>query len=607
MFTLYGNEASVHSLLQNLYEDKKIVFKDVLYRFYILNDVLYIDIIRNRTSKPEKTLTVEYNIKPDYGLYVEDRSTIHIIVSTRKYELKHIVFDGTTFKSETIYYYHNTIGIPSNPIIIACKSYIIVTVTFILMGKKKAWRLVSFNKSKKDWVQKTIDKGEGLCYTQHDLCKTGGIIHLVYKHYDSDKRLNLKHSFYSCNKAVWHKPQIIYDNGKDKYLPKVFVNELGRLIFVWLELEDEVFLCVANSVFETDYGKLRITNFADSVLLYDTNQHIYAVSSKKRRLFYDLCCNVKVCDDAKELIKRSNFEMDKRIKLLLDIKKEYDDSINNMRRDMSKAMLNNSDEMKTLKEENKRLLKEMQDRDSKIVELEDLNEGLIKQADQLEAEYEFIKKEEYKREQLQKELDDKNSRIVELESLNLDLVKQADSLKEEHEEQLQIELDDKNSRIVELESLNLDLVKQADSLKEEHEEQLKKSEEDARPPLQDDDHTIIESQTEIDYSTDTQIKDAYREDIEDEDNTDEDTTDEDTTDEDTAIVADNVISIKIKADVKETSDLEAEEEIEKDVPCSNEQEAAEDKDDTKFSLNGIKTKFLDGTKKLSAKLFKKSK
>lgn len=380
MYTLYGNEASVHSLLQNLNEDKKIVFKHILYRFYIVSDVLYIDIIRSNTSETERTIKVESNIKPDYGLYVEDASRIHIVVSTRKYELKHIVFDGSTLKSETIYYYHNTVGIPSNPIIVACKSYVMVAVMFIYLGKQKAWSLSSFTKNSKDWVQRIIDKGNGLCYTQHDVCNVGDHIHLVYKHYDEDKRLNLKYSFYTCSKMCWHKPQIIYDNGKDKYLPKVFVNEHDKLFFLWLELEDEVFLSVANSIYETDYARIRITNFADSVLLYNTKNHIYAVSSKKRRLFYDLCCNIRVGDDAKELIKRSNFEMDRRIKLLLDIKKEYDDSIHNMRKDMSRAMQSNSGEIKFLKAENQRLLKEIEDRNKRIVELEDLNESLVQQA-----------------------------------------------------------------------------------------------------------------------------------------------------------------------------------------------------------------------------------
>lgn len=381
MFTLYSNEASVHSLLQNLNEDKKIVFKHVLYRFYIVRDVLYIDIINNKTSKYEKVVKVESNIKPDYGLYVEDASHIHIVVSTRRYELKHIVFDGSTLKSETIYYYHNTVGIPSNPIVVACKSYVMVAVMFIYLGKQKAWSLASFTKSSKDWVQRIIDKGDGLCYTQHDVCNVGDHIHLVYKHYDENKRLNLKYSFYTCSKMCWHKPQIIYDNGKDKYLPKVFVNEYDRLFFLWLELEDEVFLSVANSIYETEYARIRITNFADSVLLYNTNNHIYAVSSKKRRLFYDLCCNIRVGDDAKELIKRSNFQMDRCIKLLLDIKKEYDDSIHNMSKDMSRAMKSNSGEIKFLKDENRRLQKVIEDRNKRIIELEDLNESLVQQAE----------------------------------------------------------------------------------------------------------------------------------------------------------------------------------------------------------------------------------
>lgn len=381
MYTLYGNEASVHSLLQNLNEDKKIVFKHILYRFYIVSDILYIDIIRSKTSETERTIKVESNIKPDYGLYVDEASHIHIVVSTKRYELKHIVFDGGTLKSETIYYYHNTVGIPSNPIIVVCKSYVMVAVMFIYLGKQKAWSLASFTKSSKDWVQRTVDKGNGLCYTQHDICNVGDRIHLVYKHYDENKRLNLKYSFYSCGKMCWHKPQIIYDNGKDKYLPKVFVNEYDRLFFLWLELEDEVFLSVANSIFEIEYARIRITNFADSVLLYNTNNHIYAVSSKKRRLFYDLCCNIRVGDDAKELIKRSNFEMDRRIKLLLDIKKEYDDSIHNMKKDMSRTMQSNSGEIKVLKDENKRLQKELEDRNQRIIELEDLNDTLVQKAE----------------------------------------------------------------------------------------------------------------------------------------------------------------------------------------------------------------------------------
>ena len=370
MYTLYCADTSTYSLLQSIGEEKCIALKNKTYRFYIQGDTLFLDILFTDSNALFRTMEVEKNVKSDFDVHTHNND-IHIVVANKNYDLMYQLFDGESLTSETIYSFDPDIGIPSNPVIKAQDHGIYAAVSFIRIKKPRAWQIRSFTKKRGIWKKRLIDKGPGLCYTQH--CLSGDSksnIHCLYKYCD-DKTQDIKYACLNTQTLRWSKPKAVYNNGKNKYSPHIFINLADQVYFIWLEISDKVQLCVARNT-DRDYDKLDITTTVQNVTIWNDRYHIYAMSSQRSSFFYDLCCYKQ--ERPKKVIEfpgtRREVDMDTaKVKLFLDTKRELEQRVLEMEEALKSISRSNAIEIDKLLQENISYKNELTLKNKRIEEL----------------------------------------------------------------------------------------------------------------------------------------------------------------------------------------------------------------------------------------------
>ena len=347
MYTLYSENTSAFSLLHDIREDKCIALKKKSYRFYVYADTLYLDITSVNSNISRRTLEVEKNVKADFNIHIQD-DHIHIILANKSYDLIYRLFDGHSFTREIICGFDSETGIPSNPVIKTLNNHIHIVVSFIKIKRAREWSLCSIIREQGKWKIKRIDKGFGLCYTQHCTClDSSSNLHLVYKKYDHVSQ-NIKYAFFDGHHLRWSKPKIICDNGTNKYNPFLFINTMARMFILWLEISDQIYLCVADINSGGNYAKIVITSTIHHITVWNDLNHIYAMSCEENNLFYDLCClDKKSLKTGSQLYEEgSEKDMDiAKIRLFLDIKRELEQRISELENqlDTTNKQLENSE------------------------------------------------------------------------------------------------------------------------------------------------------------------------------------------------------------------------------------------------------------------------
>jgi len=294
MQLVYGKNLLIFSVLDKLLDMKCFMMQGKLYKFFVKNSNLILEVFSGNSYDPCYTYTVERNVKIDFCACIDELNNIHIVTISRKYELIYIVFDGTSWKRQVLYSHNNELGIPNGPEIMVRDNYIYIILSFIKLGNERKWSLWSYIRKNGIWSQKVLDKASGLCYNQQSFnADSNGNIHLVYRCFDEHMRSVLKYNFLSKQKMEWDRTRVIFDNGVDKYKPYLFINKSDQIYIVWTELNCDFFLCCGMKDSKDEYFKVNITESADSMNIWDDREHIRLISYCENGNHFDLCCGKK--------------------------------------------------------------------------------------------------------------------------------------------------------------------------------------------------------------------------------------------------------------------------------------------------------------------------
>lgn len=296
MYYIYDKKIVI-SLLENLHIKKYIKQRGKLYELCINNNNLILNVYDdNSPNLLDKTYQLEKNVKGEFGICEDEQKDIHIIVANKKYDLIYIRFDGEKFEKETVYYFNNTIGIPTTPIILVKNNLIVIALEFITTGMEKKWSLQVYTKRNGLWVYNIIDKDIGLCYIQPDFkLDDQENLHLIYREYK--EKSYIKYICFDTQKPQREKAKIILESENNKYIPYIFIKEFNEIFVCWVEISDnDANLCCANisTDLAQDIFKVDITKNISNTRIYFDGLHIYCIFSKDDRYYYDMCCGKKM-------------------------------------------------------------------------------------------------------------------------------------------------------------------------------------------------------------------------------------------------------------------------------------------------------------------------
>lgn len=388
------NQSSIISILENIEDIKYIRQYGKLYKFFINNGTLMLNIYEENSQYLYETHVIEKNVKSDFDVYTDDANQIHLSVINKKYNLIYIYFDGITWVKEEIYHFVAAVGIPSTPVIKVYDSTIHIILSFLKVSGDRMWLLRSYMRENGSWDFNVIDRGLGLCYSQPTFyIGKCGDIYLIYRYFQGNS--NLKYSSFDYNKKEWKKAQVIFNNNIDKYLPYIFTDRLGRTYVCWIEIEkNEISLCFANKNFTEVYSKIDVTNKLNGLSLFCDSEHVYVASYLENKCYYDLCCKRHVNLSLKFRIDKlfgEGYKMNTNVRLILDIKRELECQLNNLRNNMQLDADKYAESMDNLIQENEKIKEEKKQNELEMTDMGYIVKSVLHENDELRQELEKLK------------------------------------------------------------------------------------------------------------------------------------------------------------------------------------------------------------------------
>ncbi|MCX7745960.1 MAG: hypothetical protein N2645_03570 [Clostridia bacterium] len=417
MHYIFGKDMTAFSILDHLEDAKYVMRHDKLYMFFIKNNALTLNIYSNNSKHLLNTLIVQDHVKVDFGLFVDEKSNIHIVATTKKYDLLYIVFDGSSFERERLYSLNNDMGIPSSPQITVSNHSICILSSFVTIGTQRMWSLWSYLKTEGRWSRKVIDKSSGLCYNEHSFSfdQTGNI-HILYRHLDPMGQSNLKYTFFKAREQEWDRPKVVLENNQNKYRPTVFISKSNEIYFIWIEINEQIYLCSSHRKVTEDYFKVNISEDIENIDIFMDTIHIWAVSYLKKRYYYDLCCKKQVSFNLSQKVpfRKGESSLDAKVKLFLDVKRELEYQLKELQNSLDTENSKRIAYLNALTIEKERILEEKKKAQEENVFLLEDNKKILEENQRYLEENHVLQEDQ---EKCKRELEQKEKRLTELSNL----------------------------------------------------------------------------------------------------------------------------------------------------------------------------------------------